>query len=352
MINKELSILSRILTDSQNFHNIADAIREKLDDETITMTPLQMPQMIENIPTGDELIPLSRGNVSFGSGIAFDINNYKINITGPKTELVPYLSNGGKAVIDTGIKLKPNYKVETEVSYDILTGWVLIGTTNNTIDTYFGTDPNNSYKFTYRVHNTNVASTVVPDTETWYNILWNLDSANQKLIVDGEVISSSAITYSVDPEYNAYLYAHNDRGTLSSPINADIRYLKIYDENNDLIQYLQPFETNDGVCCMKDKITGNLKTNINSVGKFTLGYDKRAQVRVGTTLNFTSTDIDLTKCTYSWETNINGVWTEVSTNRAYIPTNSDKIVRCNITGYSSEDLYGTYTTKNIYVAYE
>ena len=338
--------MSRVLTDSQNFHNIADAIREQLNDETLKMTPLQMPDKIMEIPTGSELIPLSRSEVVFGSKVLLDINKANISVVGAKYDLVPHLNNGGKAVINTGINVGTGYNIEMEVSFNAFSGNNLIGSGNGSNMYICGIDTGNSNKWTLW-YGSGQNSNVIPDTQDWYTVQYKTSVGSQKLIINGDIVKETTSTLDFMTNRYAYVYSwQNESSAIGGIINANIRYVKVYDTENNLVLHLIPYESGNRIG-MRDLISGDIKLNINSTGKFNVGYDERLQARVGATLNFVSSEVDLSNCTFVWESNHNGVWEEVSTNRTYIPQSTDKMVRCNIT--SLDDYFGTKVFGIIYV---
>lgn len=187
------------------------------------------------------------------------------------------LTSDGNCYIDTGLKPNSCSRAITEFK---------LTAKNDTYDTIFGTRSNSYGRFTARFSDSSsgvLSFQKSSNPQTAY-ISYNSIISKNDAYDDYQKIELAALvrlnnnpnyifgsgisgTNPASFDYNLFLFANNDAGSAGDYANASIKYFKLYNAYNTLIQFLVPVE-NNGVACMYDMVTGQYFLNQGS-GSFT-----------------------------------------------------------------------------------
>lgn len=197
------------------------------------------------------------------------------------TEL-EYIESQASQYINTGVKVNPNYTVSVDFRI----------TTRTTVwDTIFGTRNGNLARFTARYVNTatgnlgihrSKAKTVAYESYDDSNAskskvtdkFHNVRLAKNKYYFDGELRKTfSSATSSTKYDYELFLFANNNKGTVGDAGYFRIRFCTIQDDSGNYVRYFIPCKNPDGVAGMYDYINDKFYGS-NSAKAFVAGSVK------------------------------------------------------------------------------
>jgi hypothetical protein len=176
------------------------------------------------------------------------------------TEL-SYLQGTGTQYINTGIIGKSGLKIEIKVKFlsPLSTAFLIGSRTNSDINSFTLLTQNQRLRADYYTVGP-LGATLTP-TQPYVII-----KDNNLTYVDGALQPVQAAS-SFNSLLPMYIFSVNSGGTVTTPINANIYYCKIWDTSGALVRDFAP-AIKDGVYCLYDKVSCTYFYN-QGIGSFT-----------------------------------------------------------------------------------
>lgn len=280
--------MSKVIITESHLSDIADAIRGK-NGQSAQYTPGQMAAAIAAIPTGgapvlDQLSVNQNGTYTPPAGVdGFD--EVIVNVSGGGGDwesLTDYIESSGTQWIDTGYTTKLNTKYEAVVNVsDTTHNWPCVfgaratdGDNDASQSALLAFSWNNGYINPMWGTGSSAFDSKANYLEKKTKIELSADGA--LLLTDGIVCRGAALTatsYSPTDQYSIWLFNLNNHGgefSSATRCNMKLYRFRIY-EGSALVHEFVPW-TDNGVACLKDTVTGNLKYNAGT-GAFVRGSD-------------------------------------------------------------------------------
>ena len=198
------------------------------------------------------------------------VPDFNQDITLPDTyEKIGYIENTGSIYADLGFKLKANDRVELYTN--------ISNPNSDTYNTIFGArndETVNEYCLWTKYNNGNITYGRISDYQASVNVPRNIiiKLFTDKLKfgwydIDGVLLQEFTSTTGAltDTQYNCYLFARNTRNSVSGGYClAKVYSFKVYNENNELIQYFVPARRkSDNIAGLYNVITNTFVTGRN-----------------------------------------------------------------------------------------
>ena len=199
------------------------------------------------------------------------VPDFNKDITLPDTyEKIGYIENTGSIYADLGFKLKANDRVELYTN--------ISNPNSDTYNTIFGArndETVNEYCLWTKYNNGNITYGRISDYQASINVPRNtiIKLFTDKLKfgwydTDGVLLQEFTSTTGTltDTQYNCYLFARNTRNSVSGGgyCLAKVYSFKVYNENNELIQYFVPARRkSDNIAGLYNVITNTFVTGRN-----------------------------------------------------------------------------------------
>ena len=199
------------------------------------------------------------------------VPDFNKDITLPDTyEKIGYIENTGSIYADLGFKLKANDRVELYTN--------ISNPNSDTYNTIFGArndETVNEYCLWTKYNNGNITYGRISDYQASVNVPRNIiiKLFTDKLKfgwydTDGVLLQEFTSTTGTltDTQYNCYLFARNTRNSVSGGgyCLAKVYSFKVYNENNELIQYFVPARRkSDNIAGLYNVITNTFVTGRN-----------------------------------------------------------------------------------------
>ena len=198
------------------------------------------------------------------------VPDFNQDITLPDTyEKIGYIENTGSIYADLGFKLKANDRVELYTN--------ISNPNSDTYNTIFGArndDIVNEYCLWTKYNNGNITYGRISNYQASVNVPRNIiiKLFTDKLKfgwydIDGVLLQEFTSTTGAltDTQYNCYLFARNTRNSVSGGYClAKVYSFKVYNENNELIQYFVPARRkSDNIAGLYNVITNTFVTGRN-----------------------------------------------------------------------------------------
>lgn len=171
------------------------------------------------------------------------------------------LVNDGIAYINLGVN--PNSETILEVRYARLTSsYSSCGSRVAFGNSAFTIHAGDNIQF--NTQNSNIETGISASIGIYYT--YKLDAVNRKAFFNNSVFDTVAMSGN---NYNIWLFANDNSGSLHNPNKASYAFAKLKQGNTELEMY--PFISN-GENGMIDTITGTFYQNANTSGSFTIAY--------------------------------------------------------------------------------